>query len=56
MSGGISGYWSDVSALVSGETLGDHISGNPTFLTTDDGDILLVNKILCILLVVLDTI
>ncbi len=45
MSGGISGYWSDVSANVSGMVLGTEISGDPTYLVTDEGDLLLINNI-----------
>lgn len=44
ISGGVSGYWSDISANVSGMTLGIEISGNPTFLTTSEGDLLLISK------------
>jgi len=44
ISGGVSGYWSDVSANVSGELLTTSISGDPVYLTTSDGDILLINK------------
>lgn len=45
MSGGVSGYWSDISANVSGMVLGTHISGDPAFLTTSEGSILLINEI-----------
>jgi hypothetical protein len=45
MSGGISGYWSDLSALVTGSTIGMSISGNPVFLVNGDGDVLLLNSL-----------
>lgn len=44
MSAGMSGYWMDISGLVTGEMLGVEISGNPVFLTTDTGDFLVVSE------------
>ena len=44
ISGGISGYWCDISANVSGMMLGADVSGNPTFLTTQEGGILLISE------------
>ena len=43
ISAGVSGYWSDVSGTVSGLVGGTSVSGDPQFLTTSDGDLLLVN-------------
>jgi len=44
ISAGLSGYWSDVSGTVSGLVSGPApLSGDPQFLTTTDGDLLLVN-------------
>lgn len=42
LSAGISGYWSDISAMVTGNTLGIQMSGNPTYLTTDEGSLLFI--------------
>lgn len=42
ISAGISGYWQDISGLVSGNVLGNNITGDPAFMTTDEGDFLVV--------------
>lgn len=42
ITGGISGYWSDVSALLTGDTLGIQISGDPCYLVTSDSGVLFI--------------
>jgi len=45
ISAGVSGFWQDVSATVSGNMLGLSVSGNPCYLTDDEGGMLLINKL-----------
>jgi len=43
ISAGISGYWHDISATCTGESLGINLSGDPVYLVTSDDGILFVS-------------
>ena len=45
ISANISGYWQDISASVSGDIIGNTVSGNPCYLTDDQGNLLLINSL-----------
>ena len=44
ITGGVSGYWSDISALVTGDIYGINISGDPCYLTTSDGGVIFITN------------
>ena len=45
ISGGLSGYFSDISGMCTGELIGQDISGNPIFLSNGDNNgLLLINE------------
>lgn len=44
LSAGISGYWQDISALVTGNNYGINLSGNPCYLTTSEGDMIFITN------------
>lgn len=43
ISGGVSGYWHDISALCTGDVLDIHISGDPMYLVTNTSGMLFVS-------------
>lgn len=41
-SGEMSGYWMDISGAITDTTISGHINGNPVYLVTDNGDLLII--------------